>query len=106
MRRPVRKIQEKRSKQTLIINLVAVFTILIVVSLVLFDVFKTEKPVKVREEVSIEKSQLPGIPRKEISKSKRRRRSQNKDYKKYQPYFEEREGVEESTFDPQSEARE
>ena len=102
MKRPIKKV-EKRGKQTLVINLVIAVLIIFVASIVLFDAFKSENVEQQVASADYEVKTGPKeIPRKETPKPKRKRQARSQDYKKYQPYFETKSGVDETEFDAEA----
>ena len=70
MRRPPKK-EEKRGKQTLLINLSIAILITFVISIVLFDAFKPEKISRISPEIEV-KAQSQEIPRTKANKAKRK----------------------------------
>ena len=97
MRRPPKKDEKRRRKQTLVINLSIAVLITFIVSIVLFDTLKPEKIDRTyTTEVGV-KAQSQEIPRKK-TKIKRKRQVRNTDYKKYQGYFDEKDGLEDTAY--------
>lgn len=101
VKRPQKK--ERRGKQTLIINIILLVVAGSVAFGILIDSLREKGEIKESTAIEEKATPLPELPMKTPDESRMARQDRgSSEYSKYQIYFEERDGVDEGTFQPQS----